>query len=32
MGKKQLREAPEKSLRDVKRERIEAIIKSVDSL
>jgi hypothetical protein len=25
-----LRDAPEKSLRDVRRERIEAIIKSID--
>ena len=28
---KKLREAPEKSLRDVRRERIEAMIKSIDN-
>jgi hypothetical protein len=30
--KRRLRDAPEKSLRDVRREKIEAIIKSVDNL
>lgn len=30
--KRRLREAPEKSLRDVRREKIDAIIKSVDNL
>jgi hypothetical protein len=30
--KRRLREAPEKSLRDVRREKIEGIIKSVDNL
>jgi hypothetical protein len=29
---KRLREAPEKSLRDVRREKIESIIKSIDNL
>jgi hypothetical protein len=28
---KKLREAPEKSLRDVRREKIESIIKSIDN-
>jgi hypothetical protein len=28
---KALRDAPEKSLRDVRREKIESIIKSIDS-
>jgi hypothetical protein len=28
---KRLREAPEKSLRDVRREKIESIIKSIDN-
>lgn len=32
ISKKKLKEAPEKSLRDVKREKIESIIKSIDSL
>jgi hypothetical protein len=32
MAKRKLKDAPEKSLRDVKRERIESIIKSIDSL
>ena len=30
--KKRLREAPEKSLRDVRREKIESIIKSIDNM
>jgi hypothetical protein len=30
--KKRLREAPEKSLRDVRREKFEGIIKSIDNL
>ena len=32
LAKKRLREAPEKSLRDVRREKIELIIKSIDNL
>lgn len=32
LAKKALKEAPEKQLRDVKREKIEAMIKSVDLL
>jgi ubiquitin carboxyl-terminal hydrolase 34 len=31
-AKRRLKEAPEKSLRDVKREKIESIIKSIDNL
>jgi hypothetical protein len=30
--KKRLKEAPEKSLRDVRREKIESLIKSIDNL
>lgn len=30
--KQRLKEAPEKSLRDIRREKIEAIIKGIDSL
>lgn len=32
IAKRKLKDAPEKSLRDVKREKIESIIKSIDSL